>query len=83
MFRFKLENCRWLFETENMDRFLIKRYFYYRKGGKFYMGPQKSEKIPPGTQNLCQSHNIQYIKLKENGNFKMGNLALTEILSAW
>ena len=32
---------------------------------------------------LCQSHNLQNIKLKENGNFKMGNLALTEILSAW
>ena len=38
----KLANCRWLFETENMDRFLIKWYFYYRKGGKFYMVPQKS-----------------------------------------
>ena len=25
-----------------MDRFLIKWYFYYRKGGKFYMVPQKS-----------------------------------------
>ena len=24
----KLENCRWLFEIENMDRFLIKWYFY-------------------------------------------------------
>ena len=41
------------------------------------------KKILPGTQNLCQSYNIQYIKLKENGNFKMGNLASTEILSAW
>ena len=41
------------------------------------------KKILPGTQNFCQSHNIQYIKLKENGNFKMGNLALTDILSAW
>ena len=82
--RVKLENCRWFFETENMDRFLIKRYFYYCKGGKFYMGPQKfRKKIPPGTQNLCQSHNIQYIKLKENGNFKMGNLALTDIFSTW
>ena len=26
---------------------------------------------------------MQYIKLKKNGNFKMGNLTLTEILSAW
>ena len=41
------------------------------------------KKISPGAQNLCQNHNIQYIKLKENGNFKMGNLALTEILSTW
>ena len=38
----KLANCKWLFETENMDRFLIKWYFYYHKGGKFYMVPQKS-----------------------------------------
>ena len=45
---------------------------------------QKSrKKISTGTQNLCQSHTIQYIKLKKNGNFKMGNLTLTEILSAW
>ena len=43
-FRVKLGNCRWLFETENMDRFLIKWYFYYRKGVKFYMVPQKSRK---------------------------------------
>ena len=41
------------------------------------------KKILPCTQNLCQIHNIQYIKLKENSNFKTGNLALTEILSAW
>ena len=41
------------------------------------------KKISTGTQNLCQSHTIQYIKLKKNGNFKMGNLTLTEILSAW
>ena len=40
----KLENCRWLFETGNMDRFLIKWYFYYRKGGTFYMVLQKSRK---------------------------------------
>ena len=53
------------------------------KGGILCLINQNSEKISPGTQNLCQSHNIHYIKLKENGNFKMGNLALTEILSAW
>ena len=40
----KLENCRWLFETENMDRFLIKRYFWYRKSGKFHMVPWKIRK---------------------------------------
>ena len=68
-----------------MDRFLIKWYFYYNKGGAFYMVPQKfkKKKISPGAQNLCQNYNIQYIKLKENGNLKMGNLALTEILSTW
>ena len=54
------------------------------KVGYFTWDHKYSEKkISPGTQNLCQSHNIQYIKLKENGNFKMGNLALTDILSAW
>ena len=40
------------------------------------------KKILPGTQNLCQSYNIQYIKLKGNDNFKIGNLDLTEIMSA-
>ena len=48
--RVKLENCKLLFQTENMDRFLIKWYFYYRKGGKFYMVPQQFRK-----KNLCQS----------------------------
>ena len=42
--RVKLANCRWLFETKNMDSFLIKWYFYYRKGGEFYMVLQKSRK---------------------------------------
>ena len=37
-------NCRWLFETENMDRFLIKWYFYHCKGVEFYMVPQKFRK---------------------------------------
>ena len=37
------------------------------------------KKILPCTQNLCQIHNIQYIKLKENSNFKI----LTDILSGW
>ncbi len=41
------------------------------------------KKILQGTQNHCQIHNIPDIKLKENGNFKMKNLALTEILSVW
>ena len=41
------------------------------------------KKISTGTQNLYQSHTIQYIKLEKNANFKMGNLTLTEILSAW
>ena len=41
----KLENCKWLFQTENMDRFLIKWYFYYHKGGEFYMVLKNSEKI--------------------------------------
>ena len=42
--RVKLENCRWLFETENIDSFLIKWYFYYCKGGKFYTVPQNFRK---------------------------------------
>ena len=55
MGRVKLENCRWLFETKNIDRFLIKRYFYYHKGREFHMGPNKFSK------KSCQfqSQNIQ------------------------
>ena len=44
VFRVKLANCKWLFDAENMDRFLIEWYFYYWKGGKFYMVLQKSRK---------------------------------------
>ena len=75
----KLANCKWLFETENLDRFLIKSgIFMITKLGNFIWYHKNSEKkISPGTQN------IQYIKLNENGNFKMGNLTLTEILSVW
>ena len=42
--RVKVENCKWLFQTENIDRFLIEWYFYYCKGGKFSMVPQKFRK---------------------------------------
>ena len=48
--------------------------------------PDQSEFRKKSRQALkivCQSHNIQYIRLKENGDFKMENLALIEILSAW
>ena len=54
----KVDETKQLFQIENMDIFLIKWYFDYSKGGKFYMVPQKFRK-------------------------KMGNLALTEILSVW
>ena len=77
-----MENCRWLFETENMDRFLSngiviitkvgnfnQMIFFYGKGGKFYT-IQKN--ISPDTQNICQCLNVQFIKLKENSNFKSG-----------
>ena len=54
-----------------------------QRWGILYGTIKIQKKILRGSQNLCQNHNIQYIKLKENGNFKMGNLALTEILSTW
>ena len=58
--------------------------FLLAKRWEILYGTSKfQKKISTGTQNLCQSHTIQYIKLKKNGNFKMGNLTLTEILSAW
>ena len=58
--------------------------FLLSKRWEILYGTSKiQKKISTGTQNLCQSHTIQYIKLKKNGNFKMGNLTLTEILSAW
>ena len=85
--RVKLENCKLLFQTENMDRFLIKWCFYDRKGGEFYMVPQKFRKkylqalkIFVKSKTYISTH--QYIKLKENSNFNMGNVALTEIFSA-
>ena len=40
----KLENCKQLYQTEIMRKFLIKWYFYYHKGGEFYMVPQKFRK---------------------------------------
>ena len=76
----KLANFNKLSQTENMDRFLIKWYFDYckGKGGEFYMVPQKfRKKNLPGTQNLCQIHNIQYIKLKENSK----NLSMFSVVS--
>ena len=53
-----------------------------QRWGILYGTIKIQKKIPPGTQNFCQSHNIQYMKLKGNSNYKMGNLALTKILSA-
>ena len=44
VFQVKLANCNKLFQIENMDRFLIKWYFDYCKGGEFYMVPQKFRK---------------------------------------
>ena len=51
----KLENCRCLFETKNVDRFLIKWYFYYCKGGKLQIS---LEETLPG-QALKTSVEIQ------------------------
>ena len=62
---------------------IFRWYFIIANVWNFMWYQKTSKKILPGTQNLCQIHNIQYIKLKENSNFKMGNLALTEILSVW
>ena len=62
-FRVKLGNCRWLFETENMDRFLIKWYFYYRKGVKFYMVPQKSRKKSRQALNISVKVRFPILKL--------------------
>ena len=54
-----------------------------QRWGILYGNIKIQKKILRGSQNLCQNHNIQYIKLKENGNLKIGNLALKEILSNW
>ena len=58
-------------------------FFLSQWWGILYVTTKIQKKILPGIQILYQNHNIQYIKLKENGDFKMGNLALTDILSAW
>ena len=45
--------------------------------------PNQSEFRKKSRQALkivCQSHNIQYIKLKENGNFKMGNIKKSSLI---
>ena len=44
VFQVKLANENKLFQIENMDRFLIKWYFDYLKGGGFYMVSQKLKK---------------------------------------
>ena len=61
--RVKLENCKWLFQTENMDRFLIEWYFYYRKGGKFYMVPQKFRKKSPQALKFSVEARFPILKL--------------------
>ena len=65
VFRVKLANYRWLFETENMDRFLIKWYFYYHKGGEFYMVPQKFRK-----------NSLQVLKISVKARFPILKLLL-------
>ena len=40
----KVDETKQLFPIENMDKFLIKWYFDYCKGGKFYMVPKKFRK---------------------------------------
>ena len=49
---------------------------------KFHIEPQKFRKESDKTLKITVKIicNIQYIKLKENRYFKMGNLTLTEIL---
>ena len=46
------------------------------KDGEFFMVSRK--KISPGIQNICQNHNITV-----SVYFKIGYLALIDILSAW
>ena len=58
-------------------------FWLLQRWGILYGTKKIQKKISPGTQNFCQSHNIQYIKLKENGNYKMWYVALTKILSAF
>ena len=80
VFQVKFANYNKLFLIENMDRLLIKWYFGLLKWWEIlYRTKKKSEKKSRQARkmkNLCQSHNLQYIKLKENSNFKMKNLDL-------
>ena len=65
----KLENCKWLFQTENMDRFLIKWYFYYHKGGEFYMVPQKFRKNSLQVLKISVKARFPILKLPFSFNF--------------
>ena len=65
----KLENCKWLYQTENMDRFLIEWYFYYHKGGEFCMVIQKFRKNSLQMLKISVKARFPILKLPFSFNF--------------
>ena len=58
-----MDETKQLFQIENMDRFLIKWYFDYGKGGKFYMVPQKFRKKSPQALKFSVEARFPILKL--------------------
>ena len=80
----KLDETKQLFQTENMHRFWIQWYFYYRKWGKFYMKTQKFRKKSHKSFKMSVKLRFPILKFLFSSNFYLLYvMILTEILSAF